>query len=168
MTKDIIDMDPYKSSGVDIEAGNNLVKKIKDDVASTHNSNVLENIGGFAGMYELSNDFKEPVLVSCTDGVGTKVALAQEHNDLSKIGQDLVAMCVNDLIVCGAKPLFFLDYYATSKLNENEASIVIKSIVKCFIYNYVIYNENINLYIYFINIIIFNLFYNTSITKRAV
>ena len=130
MTKDIIDMDPYKSSGVDIEAGNNLVKKIKDDVASTHNSNVLENIGGFAGMYELSNDFKEPVLVSCTDGVGTKVALAQEHNDLSKIGQDLVAMCVNDLIVCGAKPLFFLDYYATSKLNENEASIVIKSIAK--------------------------------------
>ena len=128
MTKEIIENDPYKSAGVDIDAGDDLIKKIKEDVALTHNDNVLGNIGGFAGMYKLSNEFKNPVLVSCTDGVGTKVALAQEYGDLKGIGQDLVAMCVNDLIVCGAKPLFFLDYYASSKLIVNEASEVIKSI----------------------------------------
>ena len=79
-------------------------------------------------MYELDKDIENPVLVACTDGVGTKVSLAQQYNDLSGIGQDLVAMCVNDLIVCGAKPLFFLDYYASSKLDVNEATTVIKSI----------------------------------------
>ncbi len=130
MTKEIIENDPYKSAGVDIDAGNDLINKIKKDVAATHNNNVLENIGGFAGMYKLDNNFDNPVLVACTDGVGTKVSLAQEYNDLSGIGQDLVAMCVNDLIVCGAKPLFFLDYYASSKLNVDEASLVIKSIAK--------------------------------------
>ena len=88
----------------------------------------MENIGGFAGMYKLGNDFENPILVACTDGVGTKVSLAQEYNNLSGIGQDLVAMCVNDLIVCGAKPLFFLDYYASSKLDVDEAALVIKSI----------------------------------------
>ena len=128
MTKDIIENDPYKSAGVDIDAGDDLIKKIKKDVALTHNKNVLGNIGGFAGMYKLNEEFKNPVLVSCTDGVGTKVALAQEYGDLKGIGQDLVAMCVNDLIVCGAKPLFFLDYYASSKLEINEATEVIKSI----------------------------------------
>ena len=128
MTKEIIENDPYKSAGVDIEAGNDLIDKIKKDVAATHNKNVLENIGGFAGMYKLGNDFENPILVACTDGVGTKVSLAQEYNDLSGIGQDLVAMCVNDLIVCGAKPLFFLDYYASSKLDVDEAALVIKSI----------------------------------------
>ena len=128
MTKDIIENDPYKSAGVDIDAGDDLIKKIKKDVALTHNKNVLGNIGGFAGMYKLNEEFKNPVLVSCTDGVGTKVALAQEYGDLKGIGQDLVAMCVNDLIVCGAKPLFFLDYYASSKLVINEATEVIKSI----------------------------------------
>ena len=130
MTKEIMDNDPYKLSGVDIDAGNELVDKIKKDVAASHNLNVLGNIGGFAGMYKLDQDIKNPVLVACTDGVGTKVSLAQEYKDLSGIGQDLVAMCVNDLIVCGAKPLFFLDYYASSKLDVNEASIVIKSISK--------------------------------------
>ena len=130
MTKEIIENDPYKSSGVDINAGNDLVDKIKKDVAASHNINVLGNIGGFAGMYKLNQDIQNPVLVACTDGVGTKVSLAQEYNDLSGIGQDLVAMCVNDLIVCGAKPLFFLDYYASSKLDVNEASVVIKSISK--------------------------------------
>ena len=130
MTKEIIENDPYKSAGVDIDAGNNLINKIKKDVAATQNNNVLENIGGFAGMYKLGNNFENPVLVACTDGVGTKVSLAQEYNDLSGIGQDLVAMCVNDLIVCGAEPLFFLDYYASSKLNVDEASLVIKSIAK--------------------------------------
>ena len=128
MTKEIIDNDPYKLSGVDINAGNDLVEKIKEDVAASHNLNVLGNIGGFAGMYKLDQDIQNPVLVACTDGVGTKVSLAQEYKDLSGIGQDLVAMCVNDLIVCGAKPLFFLDYYASSKLDVDEASIIIKSI----------------------------------------
>ena len=128
MTKEIIENDPYKSAGVDIDAGNDLVDKIKKDVASSHNKNVLGNIGGFAGMYELSKSYNEPVLVACTDGVGTKVALAQEFNQVDGIGQDLVAMCVNDLIVCGAKPLFFLDYFASSKLEVNETARIIKSI----------------------------------------
>ena len=128
MTKEIIENDPYKLAGVDIDAGNKLVEIIKKDVSKTLNSNVLENIGGFAGMYKLNKEYDNPILVACTDGVGTKVSLAQEFNDLSGIGQDLVAMCVNDLIVCGAKPLFFLDYYASSKLNIDEASMVIKSI----------------------------------------
>ena len=128
MTKEIIENDPYKLAGVDIDAGNSLVDEIKQSVAASHNKNVLDNIGGFAGMYELDKDIKNPVLVACTDGVGTKVSLAQQYNDLSGIGQDLVAMCVNDLIVCGAKPLFFLDYYASSKLDVNEATTVVKSI----------------------------------------
>jgi len=130
MTKEIIDNDPYKSAGVDIQAGNDLVNKIKDDVASSHGPNVLGNIGGFAGMFKLDKEYKNPILVACTDGVGTKVALAQETQKLDSIGQDLVAMCVNDLIVCGAKPLFFLDYFATSKLDVNEAAVIIKSIAK--------------------------------------
>jgi len=130
MTKEIIDNDPYKSAGVDIQAGNDLVDKIKDDVASSHGPNVLGNIGGFAGMFKLDKEYKNPILVACTDGVGTKVALAQETQKLDSIGQDLVAMCVNDLIVCGAKPLFFLDYFATSKLDVNEAALIIKSIAK--------------------------------------
>ena len=128
MTKEIIENDPYKLAGVDIDAGNQLVEKIKKGVSKTHNSNVLENIGGFAGMYKLNKKYEDPILVACTDGVGTKVSLAQDFNDLSGIGQDLVAMCVNDLIVCGAEPLFFLDYYASSNLNIDEASVVINSI----------------------------------------
>ena len=128
MTKEIIENDPYKSAGVDINAGNDLIDLIKADVASSHNQNVLGNIGGFAGMFKLDKEYKNPILVACTDGVGTKVALAQEANKLDSIGQDLVAMCVNDLIVCGAKPLFFLDYFASSKLEVDEASKVIKSI----------------------------------------
>ena len=130
MTKDIIENDPYRSAGVDIDAGEDLIQKIKSDVSLTHNENVIGNIGGFAGMYRLPKEFKNPIMVACTDGVGTKVALAQEYGNLKGIGQDLVAMCVNDLIICGAKPLFFLDYYATSKLRVDEASIVIKSISK--------------------------------------
>jgi phosphoribosylformylglycinamidine cyclo-ligase len=128
MTKEIIENDPYKSAGVDIDAGNNLVDLIKKDVASSHNQNVLGNIGGFAGMFKLDKEYENPILVACTDGVGTKVALAQEADQLDGIGQDLVAMCVNDLIVCGAKPLFFLDYFASSKLEVSEAAKVIKSI----------------------------------------
>lgn len=130
MTKENIDNDPYKSAGVDISAGNSLIELIKQDVSSTQGKNVLGGIGGFAGMYRLGKEYKDPILVACTDGVGTKVALAQEYNKLENIGQDLVAMCVNDLITCGASPLFFLDYFATSKLDVNEASIIIGSIAK--------------------------------------
>jgi phosphoribosylformylglycinamidine cyclo-ligase len=130
MTKENIDNDPYKSAGVDITAGNNLIELIKGDVALTQGKNVLGGIGGFAGMYRLNNDFQNPVLVACTDGVGTKVALAQQYNKLENIGQDLVAMCVNDLVTCGAQPLFFLDYFATSKLNVKEASSIIGSIAR--------------------------------------
>jgi len=130
MTKEIIDNDPYKSAGVDINAGNELVDLIKKDVSASHGPNVLGNIGGFAGMFRLDKEYKNPILVACTDGVGTKVALAQETGMLEGIGQDLVAMCVNDLIVCGAKPLFFLDYFASSKLEIKEASTIISSIDK--------------------------------------
>ncbi|MAC68433.1 MAG: phosphoribosylformylglycinamidine cyclo-ligase [Gammaproteobacteria bacterium] len=130
MTKENIDNDPYKSAGVDITAGNNLIELIKGDVALTQGKDVLGGIGGFAGMYRLNNDFQNPVLVACTDGVGTKVALAQQYNKLENIGQDLVAMCVNDLVTCGAQPLFFLDYFATSKLDVKEASLIIGSIAR--------------------------------------
>ena len=128
MTKEIKNNDPYKLAGVDIEAGNNLVDKIKADVGATQGPSVLGNIGGFAGMFKLDGSVNNPILVACTDGVGTKVALAQENNKLETIGQDLVAMCVNDLITCGAQPLFFLDYFATSTLDIEQASLIIKSI----------------------------------------
>jgi phosphoribosylformylglycinamidine cyclo-ligase len=128
MTKEIKNNDPYKLAGVDIEAGNSLIDKIKADVGATQGPNVLGNIGGFAGMFKLDGSVKNPTLVACTDGVGTKVALAQENNKLDTIGQDLVAMCVNDLITCGAKPLFFLDYFATSALDVDQAALIIKSI----------------------------------------
>ena len=122
--------DPYKKAGVDIKAGNDLVNKIKGDVAKTFDKNVLGDIGSFSGFYSLPKGFKNPVLVACTDGVGTKVALAQSNSSLGTIGQDLVAMCVNDMVTSGAQPLFFLDYYATSELNVTETASVIKGIAK--------------------------------------
>ena len=122
--------DPYKKAGVDIKAGNDLVDKIKKDVASTFDKNVLGEIGSFSGFYSLPKGFKNPVLVACTDGVGTKVALAQKNSSLRTIGQDLVAMCVNDMVSSGAHPLFFLDYFASSKLDVNETATVIKGIAK--------------------------------------
>jgi len=122
--------DPYKKAGVDIKAGNDLVNKIKKDVASTFDKNVLFEIGSFSGFYSLPKGFKNPVLVACTDGVGTKVALAQKNSSLGTIGQDLVAMCVNDMVTSGAQPLFFLDYFASSKLDINETAAVIKGIAK--------------------------------------
>ena len=122
--------DPYKKAGVDIKAGNDLVDKIRKDVASTFDKNVLGGIGSFSGFYSLPKGFKNPVLVACTDGVGTKVALAQKYSSLGTIGQDLVAMCVNDMVTSGAHPLFFLDYFASSKLNVTETATVIKSIAK--------------------------------------
>ena len=122
--------DPYKKAGVDIKAGNDLVDKIRKDVASTFDKNVLGGIGSFSGFYSLPKGFKNPVLVACTDGVGTKVALAQKNSSLGTIGQDLVAMCVNDMVTSGAHPLFFLDYFASSKLNVTETATVIKGIAK--------------------------------------
>ena len=122
--------DPYKKAGVDIKAGNDLVDKIRKDVASTFDKNVLGGIGSFSGFYSLPKGFKNPILVACTDGVGTKVALAQKNSSLGTIGQDLVAMCVNDMVTSGAHPLFFLDYFASSKLNVTETATVIKSIAK--------------------------------------
>ena len=118
----------YKSSGVDIDAGNNAVDAIKPLVKSTHNANVLGNLGHFAGMVELPPGYKKPVLVSCTDGVGTKLKLAIEARKLDTVGIDLVAMCVNDLICCGAKPLFFLDYIATNKLYPKEIEDILGGI----------------------------------------
>ena len=122
--------DPYKNAGVDIKAGNDLVDKIKKDVASTFDKNVLNEIGSFSGFYSLPKGFKDPVLVACTDGVGTKVSLAQENSSLESIGQDLVAMCVNDMVTSGARPLFFLDYFASSKLDVSETTTVIRGIAK--------------------------------------
>ena len=122
--------DPYQKAGVDIQAGNDLVDKIRKDVASTFDKNVLGGIGSFSGFYSLPKGFKNPVLVACTDGVGTKVALAQKNSSLGTIGQDLVAMCVNDMVTSGAHPLFFLDYFASSKLNVTDTAAIIKGIAK--------------------------------------
>jgi len=117
----------YKSSGVDLVAGENTVSRIKDYVRSTFNSNVLTDIGHFGGMFKFDSDkYKEPVLVSSVDGVGTKLKVAIELGKHNTIGQDLVNHCVNDIAVCGAEPLFFLDYLAFGKLDEDTASEIVK------------------------------------------
>ena len=122
----------YKDSGVDIDAGNQLVQQIKSFAKATKRKEVVSGIGGFSGMFSLANsNIKNPVLVAATDGVGTKLKIAIDSNTIDTIGQDLVAMCVNDLICCGAEPLFFLDYYATGKLDNTKAAVVIKSIATC-------------------------------------
>lgn len=119
----------YKTAGVDIDAGMALVEAIKPAVAKTKRPEVLGGLGGFAGLFALSKDrYQEPVLVSSTDGVGTKLKVALSLNQHQNIGIDLVAMCVNDILVVGAEPLFFLDYYATAKLDVGIASSVINSI----------------------------------------
>lgn len=118
----------YKDAGVDIHAGNELVERIKGDVKRTRRSEVMGGLGGFGALCALPTKYKEPILVSGTDGVGTKLRLAIDLKKHDTIGQDLVAMCVNDLIVQGAEPLFFLDYYATGKLDIDVAASVIKGI----------------------------------------
>lgn len=121
----------YKNAGVDIELGNELVDNYKNIVSSTHNPAVLNSLGGFCALYDLSHyNLKQPVLVSSTDGVGTKLRLALEWNNHHGVGIDLVAMCVNDLCVMGAKPLFFLDYYASGKLDKAITLDVVSSIAK--------------------------------------
>jgi phosphoribosylformylglycinamidine cyclo-ligase len=121
----------YKDAGVDIEAGDELVERIKPAVKRSMRPEVLGGLGGFGAMFELPVDrYKKPVLVSGTDGVGTKLRLAIETGRHSTIGIDLVAMCVNDVVVQGAEPLFFLDYYATGKLSVDVAETVVKGIVE--------------------------------------
>ncbi|MGZ8185390.1 MAG: phosphoribosylformylglycinamidine cyclo-ligase [Methylobacter sp.] len=121
----------YKSAGVDIEAGNELVERIKPIAAKTRTAGVMAGLGGFGSLFELPWErYQNPVLVSGTDGVGTKLKLAIELNIHDTIGIDLVAMCVNDIIVQGAEPLFFLDYFATGKLDVDTATSVIAGIGK--------------------------------------
>jgi phosphoribosylformylglycinamidine cyclo-ligase len=121
----------YKDAGVDIDAGNELVERIKPLVKRTQRPEVLAGLGGFGGMFALPpGRYREPVLVSGTDGVGTKLMLAQHLNRHDTIGIDLVAMCVNDVLVQGAEPLFFLDYFACGKLDNDFATAVIAGIAE--------------------------------------
>ena len=119
----------YSDAGVDIDAGNELVERIKPALKKTTRPGAVNSIGGFGGLFDLkAAGFKDPILVAATDGVGTKLKIAIETKQLSSIGIDLVAMCVNDLICQGAEPLFFLDYLATGKLVLNDAEKIINGI----------------------------------------
>jgi len=120
----------YRDAGVDIDAGDDLVDRIKPLAKKTMREGVLAGIGGFGALFEVPKRYKEPVLVSGTDGVGTKLRLAFEWNRHDTIGQDLVAMSVNDILVQGAEPLFFLDYFACGKLSVDTAATVVGGIAK--------------------------------------
>ena len=120
----------YRDAGVDIDAGNQLVERIKPLVKKSFRPEVMGGLGGFGAMFDLSAKYREPVLVSGTDGVGTKLKLAQQLGRHDTIGIDLVAMCVNDVLVQGAEPLFFLDYFATGKLDIDTAAAVVGGIAE--------------------------------------
>ncbi|MBW4472237.1 MAG: phosphoribosylformylglycinamidine cyclo-ligase [Stenomitos rutilans HA7619-LM2] len=118
----------YREAGVDVEAGRAFVQRIRSMVDSTTRPEVLGNVGGFSGLFQLPVGYREPVLVSGTDGVGTKLKLAHTLDRHDTVGIDLVAMCVNDVLTCGAEPLFFLDYLATGKLNSEQLAQVVTGI----------------------------------------
>jgi phosphoribosylformylglycinamidine cyclo-ligase len=121
----------YRTAGVDVEKGNRFVQEIKELVRSTFSPGVLTELGGFSGLFSLDlSGIGEPVLVATTDGVGTKLKIAQIVNHHETIGIDLVAMCANDLITCGARPLFFLDYFATGRLELEQGKAIIAGIVE--------------------------------------
>ena len=120
----------YKDAGVDIDAGNALVERIKHVARRTARPEVQGGLGGFGALCAIPSGYREPLLVSATDGVGTKLRLAMNLGQHDTVGIDLVAMCVNDLVVCGAEPLFFLDYYATGKLDVDTAASVVEGIGK--------------------------------------
>jgi phosphoribosylformylglycinamidine cyclo-ligase len=120
----------YRDAGVDIDAGDSLVERIKPAAKRTMRPEVLAGIGGFGALFEISKKYREPVLVSGTDGVGTKLKLAFQLNKHDTIGQDLVAMSVNDILVQGAEPLFFLDYFACGKLDVDIAAQVVEGIAR--------------------------------------
>ena len=120
--------DAYRKSGVDIQQAQQAVQKIQRLAQQTYSAQVLSGIGGFAALFELPMGYQEPVLVSATDGVGTKLLLAQEAHHFRALGQDLVAMCVNDIAVLGAKPLYFLDYFATGVLNQFQLLNVVEGV----------------------------------------
>ncbi|PSO73277.1 MAG: phosphoribosylformylglycinamidine cyclo-ligase [Cyanobacteria bacterium QH_8_48_120] len=120
----------YREAGVDVGAGRSFVEQIRNLVQSTHGSEVLGGLGGFGGYFQLPAGYQEPVLVSGTDGVGTKLKLAQALNRHDTVGIDLVAMCVNDILTSGAEPLFFLDYLATGKLNSEQLAQVVAGVTQ--------------------------------------
>ncbi|CRK85822.1 Phosphoribosylformylglycinamidine cyclo-ligase [Candidatus Providencia siddallii] len=120
----------YKKSGVNIDTGNILTKRIKDMTKKTNRSEIIGKIGGFGALCCIPNKYHEPILVSTTDGVGTKLKLATDFMQHNCIGIDLVAMCVNDIVIYNAEPLFFLDYYASNKLDINIATTIITSIIE--------------------------------------
>ncbi len=120
----------YRSAGVDVEAGEEAVRLIKQDVESTYIPGVLGSLGGFAGLFELPKGLEDPVLVSGTDGVGTKILLAQETGRLDTVGIDLVAMSVNDVLTVGARPLFFLDYVAVGRLQPSEMAQLVAGVAE--------------------------------------
>lgn len=120
--------DAYKRSGVNIDAGNELVDRIKPALGSNRTADMLSGLGGFAALCKVPDKFKSPVMALGTDGVGTKLDLLLQHDQLDTVGQDLVAMCANDVLVYGAEPTLFLDYYATGELDVDQGETIIKSI----------------------------------------
>jgi phosphoribosylformylglycinamidine cyclo-ligase len=121
----------YKSSGVDIDKASDIINQLKETLKSTYSANVISSLSSFSGLFQLDlKNYRYPVLTSSTDGVGTKILLAKKTDCYENIGQDAVAMCINDIICCGAKPLFFLDYIATGKVNEERIKTIIESIAR--------------------------------------